>query len=285
MASVSRFSRVRHRFSTDPLFRRNAAFFALGVFSVVGWGMVVLQSPLFLIREVTLEGARGLDPVEAKAALFAMMDAQPGWKLWNPRHRWFFPTSAVEEALRDRWLAERVEVKLNDGLHIVRLIVHEQKIFLWVKTASQWLEVDPRGVIHRELSREEVLQATQQLTGRATRQPQDPFIVDIPTITEPLAQGFKLPYASEDLAAWFSLAKRLQDDAGANLGILYGSHTDKASLAHAEGISIYIDVTENITTQINALEQFLGYTSTLKSKEGKPARFIDVRVPGRIYSQ
>jgi hypothetical protein len=283
MSSASRLTHVRHRFSTDPFFRRKAAFLALGLFSVVGWGMVIFQSPLFLIRDVRVEGAKGIDPIEAKSVLFSLADARTTWRPWHPRHRWFFPRETIEQALRDRWLAERVEARLERGSNIVRLIVHEQHTFLWVKTATQWLEVDPRGVIHRELSREELLEATQRLTGRQTLKAGQPFIVDMPIITETLTEGFRLPYATDDLAAWFRVAEYAH--ARPTLGILTGSHDKRTVIHRKDKLPIYIDISEPLTNQINALEQFLGYIGTRKNAAEQPTQFIDVRVPGRVYSR
>lgn len=283
MLPASRLTHVRHRFSTDPFFRRKAAFFALGLFSFMGWGIVILQSPLLLIRDVRVEGAKGIDPIEAKSVLFTLTDARTTWRPWHPRHRWFFPRESIELALRDRWLAERVDVQREPGSNIVRLIVHEQHTFLWVKTATQWLEVDPRGVIHRELSREELLEATQRLTGRQTFKAGQPFIVDIPIITETLTEGFRLPYAAESLAAWFALSQHVQTRA--SLGILFGSHDERSVLHRKDRASVYIDINEPIASQINALEQFLGYIDTRKNTAEQPTQFIDVRVPGRVYSR
>lgn len=274
--------RVRHRFNADPEFRRRFVLSALGLFSLIGWGGLLLCSDVLVIRRVEVEGGEHISTTEAKAAVFQLLDARSAWRPWSPRHRWFLDTKTLEEGLRTRWFAESVRVERSMGSNIVRLIVKEQRVGLVVRTAGQYVEVDANGIVRRELSNEERLQIVQRMTGRQIGTM--PMIVELPFIQDPLAIGYKLDIAVKDIRSWITIGSLL-DDARIPFRYLTASDALLASLTlyDQNGVAVYLDTSTSLTSQINALAEY--QTARQQKRRGIEAarEFIDLRIPGRLY--
>lgn len=276
--------RLRHRFNADPEFRRRFVFATLGLFALVGWGALLLCGDTLTIRGVEITGGEHLQTIEAKTAVFQILDARPVWRPWSPRHRWFLDEAHLEEALRTRWFAEQVDVQRTPGSNIVRLIVKEQRVGLIVRTADQYVEVDANGVIRRELNNEERLETVQRMTGR--RSATTPMIVELPFIQEPLAVGYKLGVALKDVRSFITLGALLETH---HLFFRYLTASDalfaSLTLYDQNGIAVYLDTSTSLESQINALALYV--TARREQRKGidTPKEFIDLRIPGRIYSK
>lgn len=275
-------SRVRHRFNADSEFRRRFVLTLLGLFSLMGWGALLLCSDVLVVRGVEITGGDHIESIEAKTATFQILDARSDWRPWSPRHRWFLDTATLEEGLRTRWFAEDVQVERSVGSNILRLIVKEQRVGLVVRTAEQYVEVDANGVVRRELSNEERLQIVQRMTGR--RQGTVPMVVELPFIQEPLAIGYKLGIATKDVRNWIALGVLLDKH---HLSFRYLTATDtllaSLTLYDENGIAVYLDTSTSLESQINALASYA--TARKQKQKGIEAarESIDLRIPGRLY--
>jgi hypothetical protein len=274
--------RVRHRFNADPEFRRRFVLTLLALFSVVGWGGLLITSDVLVIRGVEIEGGEHIQPTEAKAAVFQLLDARAEWRPWSPRHRWFFDEATLAEGLRTRWFAEQVQVERKPGSNIVRLIVKEQRVGLVVRTAEQYVEVDANGVVRRELDNEERLRIVQRMTGKSVGTM--PMIVELPFIQEPLAVGYRLSVSVPDVRRWIALGGLLDER---QLPFRYLAASDALLAAYTlydqNGVAIYLDTSTSLESQINALDAYVKARAQ-KRKGVEPAReFIDLRIPGRVY--
>ncbi len=274
--------RVRHRFNADPEFRRRFVLTLLALFSLVGWGALLISSDTLVVRGVEIEGGEHISPIEAKTAVFQILDTREEWRPWSPRHRWFIDELRLEEGLRTRWFAEDVQVERTAGSSILRLIVKEQRVGLIVRTAGQYVEVDANGIVRRELTNEERLQIVQRMTGR---QPGTmPMVVELPFIQEPLAIGYKLGIATNDVRSWIALGSLLDTH---QLPFRYLTAADallaSLTLYDENGIAVYLDTSTSLESQIKALAS---YTTARKQKrKGVEAarESIDLRIPGRVY--
>lgn len=270
----------RHRFAADPHARRRFAFVVLGVFAFLGWGSLLFFSDLLAIRTVTIEVGKGIEPVEAKAAVFLLLDQRPGWRPWPVRHRWFINEDALAEQLKTRWFAEAVEVRTSLVSNIVRLIIKEQKNSLLVKTPTQFLRVDAQGIIREELNPTERLAVMQRLAGRTTNiSSSTEALIELPNLSDPVAVRYHLPIEVNELRRWFLIDQELHRQ---GLAISYVRvEPQRLVLYGQDGIPSYIDPMENVLAQIKALQEF---QTRVKARKAEPAKeFIDARIPGRLY--
>ncbi len=270
----------RHRFATDPHARRRFAFAALGVFALLGWGSLLFFSDLLSVRTVTVEEGKGIDRIEAKAAVLQSLDRREGWRPWPARHPWFIDERSLAEQLKARWFAESVEVRTSPVSNIVRLIIKEQKNTLLVKTPSQFLRVDAQGIVRAELTPEERLTVLQRLAGRATNiSSSTEALIELPDLGDPVALRYRLPIEVDELRRWFTIDKELQ-----RAGLAFGYvrvEPQHLALYGRDGIPSYIDPLENVPAQLKALSEFQA-----RVKAGKippPKEFVDARIPGRLY--
>ncbi len=269
----------RHRFATDPHARRRFAFAALGVFALLGWGSLLLFSDLLAVRDVTLEEGKSLDALEAKAAVFQLLDRREGWRPWPTRHAWFIDEASLAEQLKARWFAESVEVRTGTASNIVRLIVKEQKNTLLVKTPSQFLRVDAQGIVRAELTPEERLGVLQRLAGRTANHATAEALIELPDLSDPVALRYRLPIEVEELRRWFTIDAELQR---AGLAFAYlRVEPQRLALYGRDGIPSYIDPLENVPAQLKALAEF---QARVKAGKIPPAKeFVDARILGRLY--
>lgn len=274
--------RVRHRFNADPEFRRRFVLILLALFSLVGWGALLLCGDVLVVRGVEIEGGEHIQPIEAKTAVFQILDTRASWRPWSPRHRWFIDEANLEEGLRTRWFAEDVQVERNAGSNILRLIIKEQRVGLVVRTAEQYVEVDANGVVRRELTNEERLQIAQRMTGR--RSATLPMVVELPFIQEPLAIGYKLGIATKDVRSWIALGSLLDKH---HLPFRYLTATDallaSLTLYDEHGIAVYLDTSTSLESQINALASYTAARKLKRKGIEAPRESIDLRIPGRLY--
>ena len=271
-------ARLRHRFAVDPAYRRQFAFAALGIFSLAGWASLVFGSQLFTVRDVVVAEGKGISAAEAKASVFQLLDQRPGWRPWPPRHRWFIDAETLAEQLKARWFAESVEVAVSPGSNIVRLIIRQQNRSFIVKTPGQFLRVNAQGVVEDELPAGERLPVLQRMAGRAAGPATEP-IIEWPAAAESMAPGYHLPVSTDQLRSWFVLDQQVRK-AGMDLAYVR-VEPNRLVLFAQDGIPTYIDPSQNVLAQINAVQEF-------RRRAGKngvePATaFIDARVVGRLY--
>ena len=250
---------LRHRFAIDPLFRRRFIFGALGVFSVVGWA--------------------GIDRIAAKAAVFQALDQRSYWRPWSPRHVWFIDTQSLAEKLKVDWYADSVQVETHPFSNIVRLIVTEQTNALFVKTPTQYLRVDTQGIVREELSAVDRLDVVQRMAGRFDLASSTEPIIEIPSLTDDVASGYRLPEALEDIRKWFAISKLLKL---AKISVRYLSIQPAQIVLFGQDQSpVYLDPSDTIGAQIKGLSE---YYKLQKTKNlAQPTQFIDARIPGRVY--
>ena len=276
--------RLRHRFQADPLFRRRLIFSLMALFAVVGWGGFLLCSSALTIRDVEIEGGGPIDSIEAKAAVFQLLDARAAWRPWSPRHRWFIDKAALEEGLKARWFAEAVQVERPTGKNIVRLIVSQQRINLYARTGLQYLEIDTNGVVRQELSTDDRIKIVQRLTGRATPTAHSMIVLEFPYIQEPVTVGYRLSTPVNIIRQSVTLGTLLEK---AHIAIRSITHVSEFSptltVLDQNGIQVYVDTTISFEEQVQAWSEYIDARSR-RLKGVEPAReFIDLRIPGRLY--
>lgn len=273
-------TQARHRFATDPTYRRRFIFLVLGVFSFLGWSYLFFRSQLFLVDTVIVTEGQGIDTAEAKSAVLTSLDQREAWRPWSPRHSWFIDQAKLAEEIKMRWFADSVEVQVQPWSHVVRLIVAVQTNSFIVKTPSQFLRVDAQGVVREELNPSDRLAVLQRMAGKSTPSTltTEP-IIELPELTETVAARYKLPITLRTLRDWLRIHQAAQSE-----GVTYAyMHIDAArvTLYSSEHIPMYIDTSENVLAQIKALHEFI---SQVKAKKVPPAtQFIDARIVGRLY--
>lgn len=271
---------LRHRFAIDAHARRRFAFFALGLFASAGWGSLLFFSDLLAVRTVQIVEGKGIDPIEAKAAVLRLLDERVSWRPWSPRHIWFVDEPSLAEQLKTRWFAESVEVRTSVGSNIVRLIIKEQKNSLLVKTPTQFLRVDAQGIVREELNPAERLAVMQRLAGRTTNiSSSTEALIELPNLSDPVAVRYRLPLEVSELRRWFLVDQELHRQ---GLAVSYiRVEPQRLVLYGQDGIPSYIDPLENVLAQIKALHEF---QARVKARKVEPAKeFIDARIPGRLY--
>ncbi|MBP7006129.1 hypothetical protein KBB27_03340 [Patescibacteria group bacterium] len=270
---------ARHRFATDPTYRRRFIFLVLGFFSVFGWMYIFFSSQLFLVDSVSVTEGQGIDSAEAKTAVLDVLDGRKHWRPWSPRNAWFVDRVKLAEEIKTRWFADSVEVEVQPWSHVVRLIVSARTNSFLVKTPTQYLRVDTQGVVREELNPSDRLLVLQRMAGKllatATTEP----IVELPNVTETVAARYKIPIASSVMRDWLRV-----DQATRNEGVNYSYmriETARVVLYSTEQIPMYIDTSQNVPAQIKALHEFI---SQVKAKKIAPAtQFVDARIIGRLY--
>ncbi len=271
---------ARHRFAIDPQFRRRILFSLLGGFSVVGWMALLFGGTLFSVREITVEGGEGIAPHEATALVFRILDEEPQ-RFWHAkRHAWFLPKERLREFARTEWFARDVQVLTSPWSNNVRLIVTQEPRVVFLKTAKQYLEIDPRGFVRSELSPENRLIVIQSMTGATEPSVPDHvrFILDMPDLTEALEVRYRIPVDAKLFERWIRLREILE---AKHLSARYGAiQQGEERLILVQNVSVAIDTLESLESQIQALAL---YQEKAKEQRLPLETLIDVRIQGRVY--
>ena len=274
--------RARHRFALDPQFQRRVLFTLFGSFSLLGWTIFLLGGSLFTVREVVVEGGEGVLSHEATALVFRMMDEQPSSFFHAKRHVWFFPKDRIRDVARTEWFARDVEVKTRPWSHIVRLIITEEPRVFFVKTEKQYLVVDPRGFVRRELTSDERVAVLQTITNKAspTLASHVQAILELPMVTDMLETRYRIPGDSALFERWMRLQALLREK---KIAVRYSViQADEERLILQNGVFVYIDTLEPLESQVNALAL---YQEQAKREKLPTPTSIDIRIQGRVYTK
>lgn len=256
-------------------------FWILAVVAIVGWLYIILQSELFEVQVVQVEGAKMNDPLDIERSVYDILDHRTNWRPWQTRQNWFIDPVSLAAQIQERLYVQQVEVK-KEGSHILRLIMKEypHKVILTFNQSFYW--IDFRGHIDSELSKEERVGALQRIYGK------QPSVVDDAPIVQvaPLVITTTTPaiMTSERVKALIGFTIRLDR---LNLPFrvleLQTPTSSRFTLVNNEGKPVYfdLDAPEGVERQIDTYKAFIEAQKT--KKEPTLYQYVDVRVPGLIF--
>lgn len=256
-------------------------FWMLGIVAVIGWLYILLQSELFEVQAIEVQGAKMNDPLEVEREVYQLLDQDRGWTPWQSRHMWFVDTGGLAHHLQQSLYLEDVRVQ-KEGRHILRLTIKEYPHRLVIYQNQQFYWVDLRGELDGELSTDERQQILSRVYGKRLAQDNEsPLIhldkLDVSTSTHEI-------FTPERLKSFIGFTVDLQKFQlpYRELRVETVSST-KITLINGQGTPVYFDLgtSEGLQRQ---LQTYKAFTDSQRGIKGPPMyQYIDVRIPDMIY--
>lgn len=259
-------------------------FWILAFVAVVGWFYIFLQSELFQVHEIVVEGAKMNDPMDVKREVFHLLDKGRGWQPWQSRHLLFLDLPLLSRELKQSFYLEEALFE-KEGKHILRLKIKEYPHRLVIYKNQKFYWVDLRGEIDGELTKDERQAILMRVYGKRSADVNESPLIELDNL-EALAMstGTSRLLAPDRLKQFISLTIDLQ-----RLQLPYrefhveSSTSTKVALINEQGTPVYFDfeTLESLQRQLQTYKAF--WDSQRGIKGPQMYRYIDVRVPEMIY--
>lgn len=256
-------------------------FFILAIVAIIGWLYIILQSELFEIQEVRIEGAVMNNSIEIQKEVYRLVDDRTSWRPWQTRQSWFLDLADLKQQMMDRFYLADLEIQ-KEGSHILRLKIKEypHKLILASGTSLHW--IDLRGRVDSTLSAPERADAFQRLYGKRKSLPTDSPLIQIDPLT--IATTTTDLIDPDRVRAFIGFTVSLQ-----HLELPYRAlqldsvSSTKLTLINQDGKPVYFDLGErqDVNRQLQTYRIFMD--AQKKKKDLVGYQYVDVRVPGMIY--
>lgn len=256
-------------------------FWMLAVFALFGWLYIILQSELFEIQMIIVEGAKMNDPMDIEREVYHFLDQDRGWHPWQSRHLWFADPKELTNSLKQSFYLEDVIVQ-KEQRHILRLKIKEypHRLIIYKNQSFYW--VDLRGQLDGELTTEERQTILGRVYGKRSADPNEsPLIrldqLDVSTSTRDIFLpdrlkrliGFTIDLQKLDLPY-----REFRSDT---------TSSTKLALINEQGTPVYFDFDASGSLE-RQLQTYKAFWDTQRKIKGPPLyQYIDVRVPDMIY--
>lgn len=256
-------------------------FWMLSIVAVIGWAYILLQSELFELQQVVVEGAKMNDPLDIEREVYHLLDQDRGWRPWHSRHLLFIQSSELAHALEQAFYLEHVDLQ-KEGRHILRLKIKEYPHRLVIYKDQDFYWVDLRGELDGALTKDERQQVLGRVYGKRVADTNEPPLVRINDLQ--VGTSTAMVFSSDRLKSFISFTVALQ-----KLQLPYREFrldtatSTKVSLMNERGTPVYFDVQApgSLERQLQTYKAFWDHQGTIK---GPPLyQYIDVRVPDMIY--
>lgn len=263
--------------------KRRIVFLILSALTVLGWLYVIFFSSLFTLREVQGEGLKTVDATDLTKEVFAILDERGDSsiieKLIPSRNLLLFNAEYLKEALQGRLFIAQVTVD-KVGFNILRLKIEERPKKFVLHSKQQYVWVDLRGLVIKELDADEKRFVQARLLGQRQLDSDESPVIKKDS-DEQLEAGFEV-FKEEATRKWVELS-----DEFLRLGLMYREFepppegTTKLRLLAQEGFKVIMDTSVSLKSQIN------NYLAFVKSKprdiEPTKTEYVDVSVPGKVF--
>ncbi len=255
--------------------RRRVVFLLLGGAAVLGWVYVFFGSGIMDVKRVEIEGLEQLGRGEVMGEVDIFLN-EHGFGPWR-KNIVLIDADALADALETKLFAEHVSVdKIWPSL--LRLKVEERQSSIVVIANNEFYVIDRNGIAAERITDEDAIlsRISQPSSG-----PQN----DLPILTvrenAVFAQGD--PFVDRaTVERWLLAFNELQEAGfGYRNAVLEHPSSTKLILNLFEPYDAYFDLLAPMPPQISAFYTFMKGKST----DITITSYVDVRVPGRVYSK
>lgn len=256
-------------------------FWMLGIVAVFGWLYILLQSELFEIHGVEIQGAKMNDPLDIERELYHLLDQDRGWSPWQSRQIWFVDSRELARNLKQTLYLEDVQVE-KKGRHILRLKIKEYPHRLVIYQNQQFYWVDLRGELDGELSTDERQEILPRVYGKRLAHDNESPLIRVDTLN--VGTSTHEVFTPERLKSFIGFTVDLQ-----KLQLPYREFrvetatSTKVTLINGQGTPIYFDLgtSEGLQRQ---LQTYKAFSDSQRGIKGLPTyQYVDVRIPDMIY--
>ncbi len=256
-------------------------FFILAIVAITGWLYIILQSELFEIQEVRIEGAAMNDSVDIQKEVYKVVDQRASWRPWQTRQSWFLDLEALKQQVKDCFYLADVDIQ-KEGSHVLRLKIKEypHKLVLVSGTSLYW--IDLRGRLDSALDASDRTDAFQRLYGKRNSKPTDSPLIQIDPLTITTSTTDLIDPDRVRSLIGFTVSLQHLELPYRALQLDTVSST-KLTLINQDGKPIYFDLGErqDVDRQLQTYKVFMD--AQKKKKDLVGYQYVDVRVPGMIY--
>lgn len=254
--------------------RRGTVFLILGAAAVLGWVYVLFGSGTFDVDRVDTNGLVNLERGEVTREVNAFFD-EHGFGPWR-KNLLLIDADALSEVLETRLFAEHVTVD-KSWPDILRLNIQERQSSVIVIANNDFYVIDRNGIAAERIEDEDAV------LRRISQPSTDHADLPILTIRQNAVIAPSEPFVDRDtVEGWLQAFHDLTEAGfGYRNAVLEHPTSTKLILNLFESYDAYFDLLAPIPPQISAFYTFM---------KGKPAdlvitSYVDVRVPGRVYSK
>lgn len=254
--------------------------YTLAIGCVIASGVwFVFVSRYWSVTKLEIEGIRAISREEVSDTTYKIID-EGEWKPWDKRNIFFVHPDALAQAIRDRLFADQVTV---DKIYpnVLRLKVVERQRSIILVSKDQFLHVDSNGIVTEDFaSSTEAITVRSFLTGsRMSDSSQVPVIVT--DLSELATTGYQAAKTTT-VHGWLDTSKTLL---AKGLRFRYlkltSPEVSTMSVVMEPGYELILDIGGPLEPQITTYEKFM----KAQPKGYKPDEYIDVRIPGKIFTK
>lgn len=202
---------------------------------------------------------------------------QGRWTPWKKANILFIDKDELAKQLKARLFAENVVV---DKIYpnILRLMISERQRSVVLVSKDQVLMVDMNGLVTNDIDNSAATDTASILDGKLLADNKHPPVIvcDLPELA---TAGYQIT-DQNGIKTWIEAYRSLVD---ANLKFRYlklsEPNSQSLKMVSEAGYEVIYDLEEPLESQIEAYKKFI----QSKPKDLKINKYLDVRVPGKIY--
>ena len=264
----------------------------------------VFVSHFWSVQSIDIQGAKELGRGEVESAVYDILDNGPKHP-WDQRNLFFINTKDLSDALTERLFAENVTVEKSYP-NVLRLIIIERQRKVVFGLNDRLLDIDPHGFVtgdepvvtagyFRDLLASKTLadknhatfvrQSTFIDTSASTTTSTTDIMMEIlsnSTSTNQNATATKQFVDQDIVKRWLEASKTLlASNLRYRLFEVSEPSSDTLKVVTEQGYRIIFDLKQVIAVQLDTYQRFM----KLKPKDLNIQEYIDVRIPGKIFTK
>lgn len=236
---------------------------------IIALGYVVVFSPLFRIRTITVQGNSAISAAVIIDAVQAVAQGYR-WYVFSEQHLLFFSAADLNRRLVENQRIESVQVRRHFFGTLVVTVKERTTAALW-RGHDRWFEIDANG---------RVLSEVPQPAATETRL----VLMNSATLDDPSVGGVAVS------ADAITLARHISDNLSPPIGLKIATY-DVAKFAQGtmtavteKGLQIYFNVAQDPGAQVNKLRSFVTEKDRSTATWQHGLHYIDLRFGDtRVY--
>lgn len=254
--------------------------YTLAIGCVVSFGVwFVFVSRYWSVAQLDIQGIQAISREEVSGVTYQLLD-EGSWKPWDRRNIFFVHPIELAQGIRDRLFADQVTV---DKIYpnVLRLKVIERQRSIVLVSKDQLLHVDANGVVTNDVtSSTDSVNIRSFIIGTHVMDvSQVPIVVT--NLSEMATTGYQAA-KTNTVRGWLDTYKTLL---AKGLRFRYvklaSPEASTASVVMEPGYELILDMSGSLEPQIATYEKFM----KAQAKGYRPAEYIDVRIPGKIFTK
>ncbi len=232
----------------------------------------------YSVTDIQIHGLQSISRGEVVSSTYAILDTDKNtWNPWDKRNIFFINTDDLAQKLKDYLFAENVTVK-KFYPNILRLKIQERQRSVIIASNNQLLNVDTNGIVTSKTHGDEANRVRLLLRKKTLADASFRPVVAV-NLSEMVTNGYQITNTTT-VKLWIDSYRALVASGMKfrYLGLSTVTSTKMYAISN-NGIKIFFDLKEPLQPQIETYQKFMAS----KPRTMHIYRYVDVRIPGKLY--